>query len=198
MCKTRVDPYTANGILETMRNTMYLRQGFTLVEVLIVIVVVAILAATSVAAYSGVQGRARDSQRVDDMDSIVKALEMYKIQTGNYPAASSTNTIASWEVSSINPSQFLSSLKTAGVATTIPVDPINNSTSNLKGFLYRYYRYNAGTNGCDPARGAYYVLVVGSAESAAGGQLGSSLGFQCSGRNWNTEGGWVTGAYTNY
>jgi hypothetical protein len=61
------------------------------------------------------------------MNATVKALEMYKIQTGNYPAPSSS-TIASWEVSSKNPDQFLSALKTANVASSvIPVDPINNS-----------------------------------------------------------------------
>jgi prepilin-type N-terminal cleavage/methylation domain-containing protein len=180
-----------------MRKTEHLQQGFTLVEILIVIVTIAILATTTVAAYSGMQGRARDSQRVNDMDSIVKALEMYKTLTGSYPAPSGTNTISGWEVSSINPSQFLSSLKTAGVVSAIPVDPINNSTTNLKGFLYKYYRYNAGTNGCDSSRGAYYVLAAGSAETASGGQLSSSPGFQCSGRNWGIEGGWITGGYTN-
>lgn len=171
------------------------RQGFTIVEILIVVVVIAILASVSVSAYSGVQQRSRDSRRVSDMNAIVKALEMYKVQTGSYPATSTTNTIVSWEVSSINPDQFLSALKTSGVVTTIPVDPTNNGTTT-KSFLYRYYRYAAGTNGCDPARGAYYVLVVGKAESASGGQLESSPGFACSSKDWSTEGGWVTGAFT--
>ena len=38
-------------------------KGFTLVELLIVIVVIAILAAISIAAYNGVSNKARDGER---------------------------------------------------------------------------------------------------------------------------------------
>jgi prepilin-type N-terminal cleavage/methylation domain-containing protein len=181
-------------ILMPMSKKTVGQRGFTIVELLIAIVVIAVLATLPVAAYSGMQQRGRDTQRVSDMKAIVKGLEMYKTLNGSYPAPSTTNTISSWEVSSINPSQFLSVLKTSGVMSTVPVDPVNNGTVN-NGMLYRYYRYAAGSNGCDPTRGAYYVLVVGDAESSAS-QLGTSPGFQCT-RSWNTEGGWVTGAYTN-
>jgi prepilin-type N-terminal cleavage/methylation domain-containing protein len=170
--------------------------GFTIVELLIVIVVIAVLATLPVAAYSGMQQRGRDTQRVSDMKAIVKGLEMYKTITGAYPTASTANVISGWEASSINPSQFLFVLKTSNVMSVVPVDPVNNSTTDTHGMLYRYFKYAAGSNGCDPIRGAYYVLVVGDAESSTG-QLGASPGFQCSGRNWSTEGGWVTGGYTN-
>jgi len=59
--------------------------GFTIVELLIVIVVIGVLAAISVAAYSGIQGKARDSQRLQDLASIQKALELYKVENGRYP-----------------------------------------------------------------------------------------------------------------
>jgi prepilin-type N-terminal cleavage/methylation domain-containing protein len=176
------------------KKTVSLR-GFTIVELLIVIVVIAVLATLPVAAYSGMQQRTRDTRRVNDMEAIVKGLEMYKTLNGSYPAPSATNVISGWEVSSINPSQFLSALKTNGAMSTVPVDPVNNGMAN-NGMLYRYYRYTAGSNGCDPTRGAYYVLVVGDAESSTS-QLSTSPGFQCTGRSWNTEGGWVTGGYTN-
>lgn len=174
------------------------RRGFTIVELLIVIVVIAVLASVSVSAFSGVQQRTRDARRVSDMQAIVKALEMYKTQTGSYPAASTTNTITGWEVSSKNPNQFLSALKTANVVQNVPVDPINTEQTITRGFLYKYYRYDAGTNGCPLSRGAYYILAVGDAETAAGtDQLPESPGFQCASRNWSGEGGWVTGNFTN-
>lgn len=181
------------NMLMNKKTTRYHR-GFTIVELLVVIVVIGILFSVGVAAYSGMQQKTRDTQRVSDIKTIVKALEMYKTQTGTYPPVSTgTNTISDWEVSSKSPDQFLSALKTAGVVSRVPVDPINTGTVN-NGLLYRYYRYVAGGNGCPLARGAYYVLIVGDAETAT--QLDSSPGFQCSGRNWSTEGGYVTGAYT--
>lgn len=168
----------------------YTRQGFTIVELLIVIVVVAVLAAVSVSAFSGTQQRARDTQRVHDMQTIVKALELYKIQTGTYPAVHPTNQIGGWEVSSINPNQFLSALKTSGVVSTVPVDPVNTGTTT-QGMLYRYTLYPAGSNGCPTSRGAFYVLAVGDAETATG-SLSSSPGFACT-TTWS--GGWVTGGF---
>lgn len=46
------------------------QRGFTIVELLIVIVVIAILAAISIIAYNGIQSRARDAQRSNDIATI--------------------------------------------------------------------------------------------------------------------------------
>lgn len=59
--------------------------GFTLVELLIVIVVIAILAAISIVAYNGIQERANAAKINSAVDGYVKLLEMYKIDNGQYP-----------------------------------------------------------------------------------------------------------------
>lgn len=59
--------------------------GFTIVELLIVIVVIGILAAITVVAYNGVQNRANDAQTDSSMSSIRKLLEMYYFDNGVYP-----------------------------------------------------------------------------------------------------------------
>lgn len=57
--------------------------GFTIVELLIVIVVVAVLAAISVVAYNGIQQRARDTKRQQDVAQIAKLLQIYASNTSS-------------------------------------------------------------------------------------------------------------------
>ncbi len=60
--------------------------GFTLVELLIVIVVIAILAAITIVAYNGVSGNARNSVLKADLAQAAQKLETYKVDNnGNYP-----------------------------------------------------------------------------------------------------------------
>lgn len=56
--------------------------GFTIVELLIVIVVIAILATITIVAYNGIQQRARDSRRVQDLAMLSKATKLYAIDNG--------------------------------------------------------------------------------------------------------------------
>ncbi len=62
------------------------RTGFTIVELLIVIVVIAVLASITVVAFNGVQARSRDSHRVSDIKQVHKALEVFYATNGYYPA----------------------------------------------------------------------------------------------------------------
>lgn len=60
-------------------------QGFTVVELLIVIVVIGIVAAITIVAYNGIQARGRDAARISKLNQIAKAIELYKIDNGMYP-----------------------------------------------------------------------------------------------------------------
>lgn len=62
-----------------------MRRGFTIVELLIVIVVIGILAAVTFVAYSGVQDRARDAKRLAAADAYEKLIRAYKEIEGDYP-----------------------------------------------------------------------------------------------------------------
>lgn len=66
-----------------------MKKGFTIVELLIVIVVIAILAAISVVAYNGIQSRSKNSKTFSAVGQWVKAMELYKVDRGVYPPQSS-------------------------------------------------------------------------------------------------------------
>ena len=71
--------------MKTTRTT-----GFTIVELLIVVVVIAILAAITIVAYNGVQNRAKLSIAQSDLAAIQKQFEVYKTtnETSTYPTYS--------------------------------------------------------------------------------------------------------------
>ena len=60
--------------------------GFTIVELLIVIVVIAILAAISVVAYNGIQNRAKTTAGYQLAQNIIKKAEIYRQVEGFYPS----------------------------------------------------------------------------------------------------------------
>lgn len=68
------------------------QSGFTIVELLIVIVVIGILAALVLNTFQGVQARARDTERRTDLNSIATQLEAYYADFGHYPDGSAAST----------------------------------------------------------------------------------------------------------
>ena len=58
--------------------------GFTLIELLVVITIIAILAVIGLAIFSGVQARARNAKRRQDVVAIGKAMEVNKGSTAAY------------------------------------------------------------------------------------------------------------------
>jgi len=67
--------------------------GFTIVELLIVIVVVAILAAVTIVAYNGVQNRANEVSVTSDLRNISKQVELHRINIGHYPSTTEMDSL---------------------------------------------------------------------------------------------------------
>src|SRR6476620_9767500 len=68
-----------------MNSIAYQKSGFTIVELLIVIVVIGVLAGVTVIAFKGVSDRAQASKVGSAVASFAKILELYKAQNGSYP-----------------------------------------------------------------------------------------------------------------
>lgn len=113
-----------------------LPKGFTLVELLVSISIIAVLSVIGITAYSGVQARARDTKRMEDLRQIQAALETYHNKIGSYP-----NT--DW-VTSRGGGTWLPGLNSIYLPT-MPSDPKNICAANTiprddsKCFVYAYY-----------------------------------------------------------
>lgn len=118
--------------------------GFTIVELLVVIVVIAILAAVSVVAYSGVAAQARDSQRAQDLANIKRMLLLYNTEYSGVARTTTYNLNAStrsgWDASVDE--DWLAFL--GQKYGRVPVDPINRMGSgslNPNSYSYGHHSY---------------------------------------------------------
>ncbi|MBW7955946.1 prepilin-type N-terminal cleavage/methylation domain-containing protein [Patescibacteria group bacterium] len=64
----------------------FLRSGFTLIELMVVVAIIGVLMAAGIIAFSNAQVTARDAKRKADIDAISKAFEQYYADhNGLYP-----------------------------------------------------------------------------------------------------------------
>lgn len=70
-----------------VRFTQIKRQGFSLVELLVAISIIGILISVVYTNFGAARELARDDRRQTDLKQMELALELYKAQTGRYPAA---------------------------------------------------------------------------------------------------------------
>ncbi len=60
-------------------------KGFTIIELLIAVGVIAILVGIVIISYNGIQNSARNAQRLDDIKHVADLLDIYYTKNGNYP-----------------------------------------------------------------------------------------------------------------
>lgn len=69
-----------------INSKLNLQKGFTIVELLIVVVVIAILAAITIVSYNGITANAKESAIKSDLATAAKKLNVHKIQEGSFPS----------------------------------------------------------------------------------------------------------------
>ncbi len=62
-----------------------INRGFSLIELLVVISIIVILSAIGMANYRGMSDRGKDTRRKGDLAQIQGALELYRMDAGDYP-----------------------------------------------------------------------------------------------------------------
>jgi len=75
--------------------------GFTIVELLIVITIIAILAAIIIVTYNGIQERARDAAKISAIKSAQDFVETYHALNGEYPKTT-TNPHSNWRAADVD------------------------------------------------------------------------------------------------
>ena len=130
-------------------------QGFTIVELLIVIVVIGILALLVITTYSGIQAKARNSKRTSDVKSLQTHIEAFFSQNGYYPSRTDMN----------NDSWLTTNMKS--LDKNALVDPKNPSQSNDLAATpgansYAYQVTDSSNNSCesDDTTCAKYTLTA--------------------------------------
>jgi general secretion pathway protein G len=96
--------------------------GFTIVELLIVIVVIGILAAITVVAYNGIQDRARTTTVNSDLATIQKAMLMYRADHGTLPLSADWYSGAAMPPTSRWSTEIIAGLKSEKFITTPGLD----------------------------------------------------------------------------
>jgi len=80
-----------------------IQQGFTIIELLIVIAIIAILAGLVLNNFQGAQAKARDTQRITRINAVHSKLEEFYNEANGYPAsATSTANFPGIDVNSVN------------------------------------------------------------------------------------------------
>jgi general secretion pathway protein G len=133
-----------------MRSTNSIKRNrtnaFTLIELLLVMVILAILAGVVINKFGGIQERAKDTRAKTDITNIKNALEQFKIVNGSYPTSEE-----GLQALVTKPSGDLPDWKPC--LDKLPVDPWNHP------YIYR----EPGTNGKD------YDLLSGGPDGHEGG-----------------------------
>lgn len=130
------------------KNRICCKNGFTIIELLVVITIIAILTSFGIVSYSSANKRSRDAKRKSDIEAIRQALEMYRADKSFYPSAGGGDW---YNVGSLD----FTSVLVSGYLPSMPDDPKTGldyyyQAANLSGGDYYGYCLSASLESENP------------------------------------------------
>ena len=152
--------------------------GFTIVELLIVIVVIATLAAITIVAYNGISQRANNSAIIESASSALRTINAYIAANDQYPYLYNTACITTTSGCIVNTvpkgavSTFDNNIATVGsLPRSVPT-----SGDNQTGILYDYKATRTYNGDVQPALLFYWLYGTGQQCGLPGVVVGWSTG----------------------
>lgn len=150
-----------------MVQTKQLKSGFTIVELLIVIIVIGILAAITIVSYSGITARANTTKAAANASSAQKIIETFNADCSRYPGtiAELTSSPAACFTSTRVPSGLTvtntsTALSTSNGLTNVTYEYVGASATTATGGRIKYFDFTTGNV-------AGTILYVGTATSSS-------------------------------
>jgi general secretion pathway protein G len=104
------------------------RKGFTLIEILIVVAIIAILASVVLVGLGPTQEAGRDARRISDLQEDQNGLELYFNKCGYYPGTAPGAVCANTAATSYANMSAAVVNSAVGITQALPVDPTNSGT----------------------------------------------------------------------
>lgn len=104
------------------------RKGFTLVELLIVIIIIAVLAAIAIPKFANSSGRSKDSALRSNLKIVRNAVDLFRADTGYYPATLSDLAVTAAPANGLDSSGTSKAITATDwrgpYVQTVPTDPV--------------------------------------------------------------------------
>ncbi|MEM7791175.1 MAG: prepilin-type N-terminal cleavage/methylation domain-containing protein [Verrucomicrobiota bacterium] len=146
------------------------QSGFTLVEIMIVVVIVGLLATIAIPAFRKTQMAAQNSRLANDLRVFAGQIQIFTLETGNYPEDSTTGeiptgleeyiNIANWTAGPSIGGQFDVEYDDSNILSGVGVVGFNANDEQLRNFEMVYDDGNFDSGQYQKISGTRYYYVI--------------------------------------
>lgn len=107
------------------------RKGFTLIEILIVVAIIAILASVVLVGLGPTQQQGRDARRISDLAEVQNGLQLYFNKCGYFPGAAQANACGAYSANNT-----WAGMSGALTGSNLSIASVPNDPTSGKAYLY--------------------------------------------------------------